>query len=222
MHCIQFGLQKKMQRAANVLVRAARAIGRALLRYRSSVIYYSAVAAVLIAIALAAEGYRSAHEKEAALNEGVQTAADVSAAADANIEAPEGLALRLPAGARVLRAFAQTPEMNTALGQWETHTGTDIQYENDAILALCAGEVESVAQDARYGLTVIVRTGIDRVYYMGAADVSVRAGDRVEIGECIARQMDRVRCEAHLGAHVHIEAVIDGECVDIAPFLQME
>ena len=79
--------------------------------------------------------------------------------------------------------------------------------------------IASFRKICKYDLST---TGDDIIRYMGVEEPAVRAGGRVDAGECIARQSDRVRCEAHLGAHVHIEAVIDGENIDIEPLLQKE
>lgn len=222
MHGIRLGFRKKMAGKARALRGALRAIPGAWVRYRAGIVYYGAVAAVLIAIALAADGYRGVHAKEETPIEAVQPVMDASSIAQDRAAEAARLAPQLPEGACVLRTFSRAPDRNETLGQWDAHPGMDIRFANDDVPALCAGDVEAVVQDARYGCTVIIRTGKDRMRYMGVADGSVQAGDRVEAGECIARQAERVRCETHLGAHVHIEAEIDGECIDIAPLMQMQ
>ena len=189
---------------------------------RAGIVYYGAVAAVLIAIALAADGYRGRRAEEIDRSEPAQMMLASPTLTDSPAIETEKFAPQLPEGAVILRAFSKTPAMNAALGQWEAHGGTDICYANGDVLALCAGTVTEISNDDRFGCTVIVQTGDDRICYMGVADASVRAGDRVDAGKCIARQSDRVRCEAHLGAHVHIEAAVDGENIDIESLFPKE
>ena len=220
MRFIQIGVRTKMEKTACALRRAAKSIADLWRRRRAGIIYYGAVAAVLIAIALAADGYRDRRAAEIAQSEPAQMMLASPTLLDAPAAEPEKLAPRLPSGANILRAFSDAPALNAVLGQWEAHLGTDICYENGDVLALCAGTVEEISQDDRLGCTIAVRTGEDIIRYMGVEEPAVRAGGRVDAGECIARQSDRVRCEAHLGAHVHIEAVIDGESTDIEPLLQ--
>lgn len=220
MRFIQIGVRTKMEKTACALRRAAKSIADLWRRRRAGIIYYGAVAAVLIAIALAADGYRDRRAAEIAQSEPAQMMLASPTSLDAPAAEPEKFAPQLPSGADILRAFSDAPELNAALGQWEAHLGTDICYENGDVLALCAGSVTEITQDDHLGCTIAVRTGDEFIRYMGVEEPAVRAGDRVDAGECIARQSDRVRCEAHLGAHVHIEAVIDGESTDIEPLLQ--
>lgn len=220
MRFIRIGVRTKMEKAGRRLRRAAKSIADLWRRYRAGIIYYGAVAAVLIAIALAADGYRNRRAAEITQSEPAQMMLASPTLLDAPAAEPEKLAPRLPSGANILRAFSDAPALNAALGQWEAHLGTDICYENGDVLALCAGTVAEILQDDHLGCTIAVRTGDEFIRYMGVQETSVRAGEHVDAGECIARQSDRVRCEAHLGAHVHIEAVIDGKSTDIEPLLQ--
>ena len=222
MRFIRTWVSKIMGKTACGLRRAAKSIDGVWRRHRAGIVYYGAVAAVLIAIALAADGYRDRRAAEIAQSEPAQMMLASQTMLDAPAAEPEKLAPRLPSGANILRAFSDAPALNAALGQWEAHLGTDICYENGDVLALCAGTVAEITQDDHFGCTIAVRTGDDSICYMGVQETSVRAGDHVDAGECIARQSDRVRCEAHLGAHVHIEAVIDGASIDIEPLLQTE
>ncbi len=222
MRFIRIGIRTKMKKTACALRRAAKSIADLWRRRRAGIIYYGAVGAVLIAIALAADGYRDRRAAEITQSEPAQMMLASPTLLDASAAEPEKLAPRLPSGTNILRAFSDAPTLNEALGQWEAHDGTDICYENGDVLALCAGTVEEISQDDRLGCTIAVRTGDDIIRYMGVEEPAVRAGGRVDAGECIARQSDRVRCESHLGAHVHIEAVIDGENIDIEPLLQKE
>ena len=220
MRFIRIGAGTKMKKTARGLRRAAKSIADLWRRHRVGIIYYGAVAAVLIAIALAADGYRDRRAEEIAQNEPTQMMLASPSFLDAPAAEPEKLAPRLPSGAVILRAFSDAPALNAALGQWEAHDGTDICYKNGDVLALCAGTVAEITQDDHLGCTIAVRTGDDSIRYMGVEEPAVRAGEHVDAGERIAHQSDRVRCEAHLGAHVHIEAVIDGESIDIEPLLQ--
>lgn len=191
---------------------------------RGDIICYAAVIAVLIAVAIAAEGYRgNAARQGARIDSQDQTGQIVSAgqngapaqsvAEDAAGE-EETLSLRLPDGAEVLRPYSGVPAYDGELCRWETHSGTDVRYADGVAAALCGGTVESVSQDAAFGCTVDVRTGGGLLRYMGVEDALVQAGDRLDAGDPVARQSDRVRTEARLGAHVHIEAIVGSACVD--------
>ena len=144
MRFIRNGVRTKMKKTARALHRAAKSIADLWRRRRAGIIYYGAVGAVLIAIALAADGYRDRRAAEITQSEPAQLMLANPTSLDAPAAEPEKLAPRLPSGANILRAFSDAPALNAALGQWE----------------------------------------------------------------------------AHLGAHVHIEAVIDGESTDIEPLLQ--
>ena len=58
MRFIRIGVRTKMKKTARALHRAAKSIADLWRRRRAGIIYYGAVGAVLIAIALAADGYR--------------------------------------------------------------------------------------------------------------------------------------------------------------------
>lgn len=222
MRFTRIGARTKMKKTARGLRRAAKSIADLWRRHRAGIIYYGAVAAVLIAIALAADGYRDRRSAEIAQGEPAQMMLASPILTDAPAAESEKFTPQLPEGATVLRAFSKTPALNAALGQWEAHGGTDICYASGDVLALCAGTVAEISKDDRFGCTVIVQTGDDRICYMGVEETAVRAGDRVDAGECIAQQSDRVRCEAHLGAHVHIEAAVAGENIDIESLFKKE
>ena len=220
MRFIRIWVSLKIEKAARGLQRAAKSIDGIWRSHRAGIVYYAAVAAVLIAIALAADGYRSKQMERINHSEPAQMMLASPTLPDVPAAETEKLAPQLPNDAVILRAFSDVPALNAALGQWEAHSGTDICFANGDVSALCAGTVEEISQNDHLGCTITVRTGDDFIRYMGVGDVAVRAGERVEVGDCIARQSDRVRCEAHLGAHVHIEAMIDGKSADIAPMLE--
>ncbi len=190
-------------------------------RHRARIIYYAAVAVVLAAVAIAAEGYRD--RKTEAEQAHMDPANQIVQTAHVGLESvtvqDDAFAPQLADGAAVLRGYSAAPVLNAALRQWEVHTGTDIRFADGKIAALCGGTVDAVAQDTAYGCAVEVRTGERLIRYMGVEAPTVCVGDTIDVGDPIGGQSDRVRSEAHLGAHAHIEAYDGVECIDLEGYI---
>lgn len=185
---------------------------RALLRGRGGQIaYYAAVALALAAIAAAAERYRDGRGGQAEAPalpavEFSQPQQDVEAAAP-----------RAPEGATCLRGYSDCPEWSSALGLWEDHRATDYRLNGDAVACLCSGVVRTVGVSGTYGGFVEVESGELLLRYASVAPrEGLKPGDKLRVGEALGRADASLPGEASLGAHLHLEAILNGESADFA------
>ncbi len=105
---------------------------------------------------------------------------------------------------------------------WRTHNGVDLSAElGQAVRAPRAGTVSAVYEDEYYGTTVVIRheNGYTSQLSNLAADVPVKAGDVVAVGDTIGTVGDTALMEAGQESHVHFSVTCQGEPVDPASFL---
>ncbi|WNX84196.1 M23 family metallopeptidase [Agathobaculum sp. NTUH-O15-33] len=107
------------------------------------------------------------------------------------------------------------------LGDWRTHTGTDIGAEpGEPVLALTDGTVISVYDDALYGTSVTVSHDAElTTTYSGLDAVRVSAGQAVEAGETLGTCAETIDAEADLGTHIHVVAQRAGTNIDVLELL---
>lgn len=99
-------------------------------------------------------------------------------------------------------------QLNPVLKDWRYHIGIDISAANGKkVKAMLSGKVESVYNDEKTGLTVMVRSGNRTTYYGSLAEASVNPNDIVESGAIIGKTGI---CPGEPYPHLHL-AVKTGE-----------
>ena len=95
---------------------------------------------------------------------------------------------------------------NQTTRDWRVHNGIDLAAEEGTeVLAAADGEVYTVYEDDSMGYTVVIRHegGYTTKYSSLGENVSVAAGDRVELGQVIGCAGSSALVESALGSHVH-------------------
>ena len=104
-------------------------------------------------------------------------------------------------------------------GRPQFHAGTDIRlaYGHD-VQSVAAGRVRSVDEQSGYGLTVVIDHGHGiETRYAHLSKASVKAGERVDSGQVVARSGNSGRST---GPHLHLEARRNGRAVEMAALLK--
>lgn len=103
------------------------------------------------------------------------------------------------------------------LEEWTVHLGVDIKAEKGTpVIAAEDGTVESIKNDPRYGLTIILahEDGFKTVYSNLQTAEFVQEGQVVGKGKTIASVGENASFEIAEGAHLHFEMTKDGEKVN--------
>ncbi len=126
--------------------------------------------------------------------------------------AREGPAFSWPLLGRVTSPFGSTDKR-------KRHAGVDIDGDSgEEIRAAADGRVARIADNARYGLLVVVDHGGGyATWYAHASGLLVGKGDQVSRGQVIA--LVGKTGNAH-GSHLHFEVRRNGQPVDPLPFLE--
>ena len=114
---------------------------------------------------------------------------------------------------------------NETTRDWRVHNGVDIAAETGTeVCAAAEGEVYTVYNDEEMGMTVVIRHdgGYTTKYASLSEDVTVSAGDAVQMGQTIGTVGTTALMETALGDHVHFSVAKDDEAMDPAEFLAME
>ena len=118
----------------------------------------------------------------------------------------------------LMREFAKDNLVySDTLEEWITHLGIDIKAPKTTVVkASEAGEVESIKNDPRYGLTVIIKHAKDykTVYSNLLTTEFVNVGDKVEVGQSIGTVGNSAAFEIADEPHLHFEIIKSGEKVD--------
>ena len=114
---------------------------------------------------------------------------------------------------------------NETTRDWRCHNGVDIAAETGTeVCAAADGEVYTVYDDEEMGMTVVIRHdgGYTTKYASLSEDVTVSAGDTVEMGQTIGTVGSTALMETALGDHVHFSVTLNDENMDPAEFLALE
>lgn len=118
----------------------------------------------------------------------------------------------------VIREYAKDNLVySETLKEWITHLGIDIKAPKTTIVKAAEnGEVESVKNDPRYGLTVIIKHNNDykTVYANLLTTEFVNVGDKVEKGQSIGTVGNNAPFEIADEPHLHFEIIKNNEKVD--------
>lgn len=133
-------------------------------------------------------------------------------------EQTEELSFQAPVAGDIIKDFAMdTLVFSETLDEWCTHNGIDIKAEKaSVVVAAEKGKVESIKNDPRYGLTVIIAhpNGFKSVYSNLLTTEFVTEGEEVEKGQTIATVGETASFEVADECHLHFEMYKDGVAVN--------
>lgn len=120
-----------------------------------------------------------------------------------------------PVKGEILREFAKDSLVySNTLEEWIVHTGVDVKADKTTVVKAAAkGKVESIKNDPRYGLTVIVTHdgGYKTVYANLLTAEYVVEGEDLEEGQTIGTVGNSASFEIADDYHLHFELIKDGE-----------
>ena len=121
-------------------------------------------------------------------------------------------------GGEILREFAKDNLVySDTLEEWITHLGLDIKAPKTTVVkAAESGTVESIKNDPRYGITVIIKHSNDykTVYSNLLTAEFVKEGDEVMLGQTVGTVGNSAAFEIADEPHLHFEIIKNGEKVD--------
>ncbi len=139
-------------------------------------------------------------------------------------EVKEELKFIAPVVGEISKDFAKdTLIYSETLNEWTTHLGIDIKADKTTIVTASEkGVVESIKNDPRYGLTVVIKHsgGFKTIYSSLLTAEFVSEGEEVEKGETIGTVGESASFEILDGAHLHFEMYRDGEVVNPTIYLK--
>ena len=113
---------------------------------------------------------------------------------------------------------------NQTTRDWRVHNGVDIAAEaGTQVVAAADGQVYTVYEDEVMGHTVVIRheEGYVTTYSSLEADIPVKAGDPVKLGQAIGAVGDTALIETSMGPHLHFGVLRNDEAMDPEEFLNM-
>ena len=129
-----------------------------------------------------------------------------------------------PVSGDIIKDFAMdTLIYYNTLEEWTTHSGIDIKANKTSIVVASeSGTVESIKNDPRYGLTIVIahENGFKTIYSNLLTTEFVSEGKKVEKGETIATIGETASFEISDESHLHFEMYKDGEVVNPTIYLK--
>ena len=124
----------------------------------------------------------------------------------------------MPVEGEIVKTFSKDSLLySDTLGEWIVHLGIDIKAPRTSVVkASEEGTVESIKNDPRYGLTVIIAhtNGYKTVYSNLLTTEFVSEGDNVEKGQSIGTVGNSASFEIVDEPHLHFEILKDNQQVD--------
>jgi murein DD-endopeptidase MepM/ murein hydrolase activator NlpD len=114
---------------------------------------------------------------------------------------------------------------NETTRDWRVHNGIDIAAEaGTTVSAAAPGTVKDVFKDDTLGYIVVITHdgGYTTQYASLGEDVTVKAGDTVEMGDAIGTVANTALLETAQGDHLHFSVTLNGKSIDPEKFLSME
>lgn len=116
-------------------------------------------------------------------------------------------------------------QYNETLEDWRIHKAVDFKLDaGDNVYACYDGTVSKVYTNTLEGTVVVIDSegGIQTVYKSLNKDaVSVKVGAKVKGGDKIGAVDASAGFESKLGAHLHLEILLNGKAVDPANYLNL-
>ena len=200
--------------------------------------YY--IALILCAVAIGISGYlyyRNASEPgtdDPALNVQTPTDQDISAvvtdptgngSTDPTQPSQKKFKTGKPVSGNTISEYAMDClTYNPTTRDWRVHNGIDIAAEEGTpVCAAAAGVVYTTYEDEGLGTTVVIRheNGYVTMYSSLDADVTVSAGDEVELGQHIGYVGSSALLETSIGDHVHFCVTLNDSSVNPADFFAL-
>lgn len=129
-----------------------------------------------------------------------------------------------PLDGELLREFAKDNLVySETLKEWITHYGIDIKAERATVVkAAEEGTVQSIKNDPRYGLTIIIEhnNGYKTLYANLLTTEFVSEGEKVSKGQTIATVGDSAVYEIVDESHLHFEILKDNENINPGDYLK--
>ncbi len=123
-----------------------------------------------------------------------------------------------PVKGEIIKEYAKDNLLySNTLNEWTTHLGIDIKADKTTVVkAAYEGTVESIKNDPRYGLTVIIEhdDGFKTVYSNLLTSEFVVEGEKVKTGQTIGTVGNTATFESKDESHLHFEILKDNEKVD--------
>lgn len=124
----------------------------------------------------------------------------------------------MPVEGEVIKEYAKDKLVySDTLKEWVTHAGIDIKSEKTTIVkASEEGNVKSIKNDPRYGLTVVIEhnNGFSTVYSNLLTAEFVTAGESVKKGQTIGTVGNTATFEISDESHLHFEILKDNVQID--------
>lgn len=135
------------------------------------------------------------------------------------------LAVMYPVAGETVYGYAmETLSYNETTRDWRVHNGIDLAAEEGTeVVAAAEGDVYTVYEDDTMGTTVVIRHigGYTTKYASLAPEVSVKAGDHVNIGQVIGTVSTSAIVESALAPHVHFAVTYQDAPIDPMAFLTL-
>ncbi len=126
------------------------------------------------------------------------------------------------AGEEIYGYSMEALSYNQTTRDWRVHNGVDIAAEEGTpVLAAADGTVYTTYEDDAMGHTVVIRHlgGYTTKYSSLGEDLSVSAGDTVQLGQAIGTVGSSALLESALGSHLHFAVTHQDQPIDPAEFL---
>ena len=141
-----------------------------------------------------------------------------------NQVAVKELEFQAPVAGEIIKDFAiDNLIYSTTLEEWTTHSGIDIKADKTSVVAAAeTGTVESIKNDPRFGLTIIIshENGFKTIYSNLLTTEFVSENEVVEKGQTIATVGETASFEVADESHLHFEIYKDGIPVNPTIYLK--
>ena len=138
--------------------------------------------------------------------------------------ASEELEFEPPVSGEIIKDFAVDNLIySNTLEEWTTHSGIDIKAQKTGIVTASEkGNVESIKNDPRYGLTITIThsNGFKTIYSNLLTTEFVNENESVEKGQTIGTVGESASFEIADESHLHFEMYKDGKPVNPTIYLK--
>lgn len=142
------------------------------------------------------------------------------------VEPKEETKFLAPIKGEIIREFAPDSLVySNTLEEWITHNGVDIKADKTSVvIAAAKGTVDSIKNDPRYGITVIVthENGYKTLYANLLTAEYVVEGEEIEAGQTIGTIGNTASFEVADEYHLHFELLKDDDYVNPGNYMSFE